>query len=447
VKSVLIVAYHFPPLGGMGSLRVARFAKYLPPNGWLSTILTVRDDPTRPHDLSLLGKLPDNLCVVRTPAFRRPSTVIVPPWSASSRKPRTSNSPTVDRQTKRCPRVVARSMSAMVRARVRDAILFPDPQIGWVPFALAHGLKLLCSERPDVLLVTGPPWSALVVGAALSRVTGVPLVSDFRDPLADYAFRDTWCRAQRALAAQLESYVCSTSQAILVVSPQMRHGLIARHGDRVAGKVAIVANSFDPADFPNQGGPLQTNCRFTIAYVGSFYRSISPATFLQGVADFIGKQGLSPADIVVRVAGQTGPELATEVQQAGMENFVDVLGYVQHSTAVRVMRGADVLALIVPDVRRSEAIVTGKVFEYLASGNPILALAPTGAARDLALRSGRAVCADPEDAAAVCRALCEMYQSWERGGPVTQGKERLDLEQYSSLATTRQLARVLNAVA
>jgi glycosyltransferase involved in cell wall biosynthesis len=447
VKSVLVVAYHFPPLGGMASLRMARFAKYLPCHGWQPTILTARHDPARPRDLSLSRELPQDLRVLRTRAVRRPGAAIVRRCSRSYLKAGTSSSPAVDCQAGRSPRVVARRVIAVVKGRVKDAILFPDPQIGWVPFALLHGLQLLFSERPEVLMVTGPPWSALVAGASLSRATGVPLVSDFRDPLADYAFRDTWCRAQRAFAARLERYVCETSRAILVVSPQMKEGLMRRHGDRVGGKITTVSNSFDPADFKNQGRAPRANCRFSIAYVGSFYRSISPTTFLQGLSQFIRKQGLSPAEVVVTLVGQSGPEVAAEVQGAGLQEFVEVLGYVEHATALSIMRRAHVLTLIVPDGPRTEAIVTGKVFEYLASGKPILALVPPGAARDLALQSGSAVCVHPGAALAVSQALSQIYGSWKAGAPALQGNNRFNLAQYSSLATTRLLAEVFDDIA
>ena len=102
----------------------------------------------------------------------------------------------------------------------------------------------------------------------------------------------------------------------------------------------------------------------------------------------------------------------------GLDAVTDEGGVVTHAEAVGEMAAAGLLFLSIEPVRNAGGILTGKLYEYLASGRPVLALGPRDgdAARLLAdVGGGRLL--DWDDADGVEAVLRDAYAAWERGEP------------------------------
>ncbi|MBI4531732.1 MAG: glycosyl transferase family 1, partial [Candidatus Latescibacteria bacterium] len=146
MKSVLIVAYYFPPMGLSGVQRTVKFAKYLPRFGWSPTILTVHTVDYLAYDPSLLDDLPDGIPIVRTSSADVLSLLRV------IRRPH-SRPATVRSGIGLNPPERLRSLLNYIS----QALLLPDNKVGWFPFALARGRKLLRERRFDAIYATAPP--------------------------------------------------------------------------------------------------------------------------------------------------------------------------------------------------------------------------------------------------------------------------------------------------
>src|SRR5205807_913119 len=166
-KRVLFVSYLFPPVGGAGVQRAAKFVKYLPACGWIPSVLTVANPSVPVRDESLVAEIPPQ-AVIRRARPWEPSYAVK--GMVAAREPAGAHP----------LRTVGRLARNLVHGVVKT-LLQPDPQVLWLPGAMRQGLKLLREIRHDVILATAPPFSSFLVAARLSRKTGLPLILDYRD--------------------------------------------------------------------------------------------------------------------------------------------------------------------------------------------------------------------------------------------------------------------------
>ena len=166
-RRVLLIAYNFPPVGGAGVQRPAKWAKYLRRCGWEVTVLTTENPSVPVRDESLLADLPDDVRIVRArtwePDYRVKQSLV------------TGNT------TK--PGLLTRIKSAVkgLARRVVKLALQPDPQVLWNPNALRAGAAALREQPHDAILVTAPAYSSFFIGASLKKQFGIPLILDYRD--------------------------------------------------------------------------------------------------------------------------------------------------------------------------------------------------------------------------------------------------------------------------
>ncbi len=198
-QRVLIVAYVFPPVGGAGVQRVTKFVKYLPEFGWEATVLTTENPSVPLTDESLLADVPPQTKIVRArtlePGYAFKRSFLAGNASAASNVEQAARLLATSKDfengvnrrgsTGEPPMLrILGAATAYVKRFLRGAVnllLQPDPQVLWNHHAIEAGLRILSQEKHDAIFVTAPPFSSLLVGAELSRRTGLPLVLDYRD--------------------------------------------------------------------------------------------------------------------------------------------------------------------------------------------------------------------------------------------------------------------------
>jgi glycosyltransferase involved in cell wall biosynthesis len=210
----------------------------------------------------------------------------------------------------------------------------------------------------------------------------------------------------------------------------------------------VIHNGFDPADFgpmdfgPGQGPPED---RFTLVYVGSLYGSRNPDALWRALAS-LRARGEVP-ELRLRLVGRIGADVLAALGTHGLDAITEHVPYVPHDEAVREMQRASALLLTVESYRHERGNLTGKVYEYLAAGRPIVALGPVeGDAADLLRGTGAGRMLDRDDADAVADHLRTLYAAWERGDEVA-GASKAAAAPYSRRAETAELAAVLRDLA
>ena len=344
MRRVLIVAYYFPPIGGIGSIRAASFARFLPEFGWEATVLAPANTP-HPTDRSLdVGEVQ----VVRTRSLE---------ISRLGRRPGTG-ADTADMAAP--PQPVARSAPSRWLRRVATQVVFPDAQIGWYPAAAAAGKRLL-RERPfDLIFSSAFPITSHLVAMTLKRRASLPWVAEWRDPWSD----DSELRVVSAAALRVERAMAAAADAV-VLPNQMWAEYFAR---RWGVEPAVIGHGSDtafPRTVPRPNPPV-------LAYVGSYDPGKqSLETLWLALAEMRQRGQAIPR---LRWVG-TFPDVArTELERHGLGDILDVTGFVSHPESLDLM--SEAAGLVACGYLDTGPLSLGfrpaKLLEYLASGVPII---------------------------------------------------------------------------
>ncbi|PAP79402.1 hypothetical protein B1759_13815 [Rubrivirga sp. SAORIC476] len=411
--------------------RTLKTVKYLRDAGFEPVVLTVEDGAFPSRDASLAADVPEGVEVIRTKA-PDPFTLYARLTGADS-----------------VPTGAVSQGGRLSRAAlwVRANLFLPDARVGWVPFAKLAGRrrvgKAFRAHMPFAAVVTsGPPHSVHLVGRRLQRM-GVPWVADFRDPWTAINFYDDlpMSAPARRLDAWLERRVLRGADAVTTVSPTWARHLENRGGIR-RGSVEVVHNGVDEADLGDAEGVAVREDAFVLTHVGSLYATRDPAALWEAVAA-LHAEGRVPS-LVIRLVGKTDAAVREAAEATGVP--VEVEPYVDHAEAVREQARAALLLLSIERFSADAGMITGKLYEYLASGRPTLALGPVGGdAAALLEETGGGTLLARDDADGVAAALVRHYDAWAAGTPVA-GAPWEAVAPYTRRAQTRRLADVIRAL-
>jgi glycosyltransferase involved in cell wall biosynthesis len=370
-QRVLIVAYAFPPTGGVGVQRVTKFVKYLPRFGWDVSVLTPSNPSVPLLDSSWSADVPADALICRARTFEPPYAVKdLISGARGARDARAAWMPSGARHVLR---------------GIASRVLQPDPQVLWFPAAVREGRRLLHSVPHAAILATAPPFSCLLIGAALQRASGLPLVLDYRDEW-DLASRfqenKRFGPVVRRLNRSIERRIVRRACAILATTDASARSLEAIR-DRAGGQALVrrIRNGFDPDDFARTG-PVpgaEPRSRYRVTYTGTLWNLASVRPLVEAI-DRLGRQapGLAARLEVVLAGRRTADQEALLARLSGLPVEVVRHPYLPHAAIVDLMRAADLLCLLKTTVPGAERSVNAKVFEYMAARRPILAIAPRG---------------------------------------------------------------------
>lgn len=308
------------------------------------------------------------------------------------------------------------SLRSLMIGAVRR-VLCPEPEILWVPFALRKARRLMRRHNFDVVLVTVPPFSALVLGSALKReFPSIVLVSDFRDEwlgfyLKDFEFQNSDYTRRRAESIERETV--QRSDLVAAVNRSSRDEIRGRYPDQPESKFVVAPNGYDPEAFTTFKPRPHNSLRMVITHVGTVYKTASPRAYLEALDQL-------PDDIRSRVESRFVGRIADE-ERALMDSRksqVKTYGFMPQAEALKLMEETDYLVLTMTN----EISVPGKVFEYMASGKPILAITPPDSEVDRILReTGAGVCASPDDPVGIQTMLIRAFENWKTGAQHLDG--------------------------
>jgi glycosyltransferase involved in cell wall biosynthesis len=395
LKRLLLIAYYFPPLAGSGVFRSLRMSRYLPRHGWDVTVVAAAATARVPKDPDLAAEIPSSVTVERTGSIEPRNALIA-----------------LDKL----------GLSGLARA-IEPWFLIPDDQRGWVPFATRRALALHEAHPFHAVVATAGPYSSLLVGRAVKRRAGIPLVADFRDewttnPYITGRYPTAW---HRRYNRDLETSVLRESDRVVCVSRPWLDTLRGLVPEQPDGKFRVHENGYDAAHFESVT-PKRADT-FRVVYAGTFYGHRSPKAFLEGVRRALGENRIPASDLEIR--------------------FVDRRPFRE---ALRELSDAAVLLLVIPR-EGGAGNHTGKLFNYLAAARPILCLAPEpNVAADLVRESLSGVVAPPDDPAAISDALVALWRDW-KDGRVLPGRRPEIVARYEADAQAKAYAETLSEAA
>ncbi len=411
---VLLVTMYFPPAGGGGVQRPLKLAQYLPALG-IETHVLAPEDPKWVHRDTEL-RVPTQAWVHRVryvgPRARKPAEELRAATGAVEK--------------------------AVVQAQVTARrLLLPDASVTWNLTAVPAAIRLVHREKIDVVITTSPPGSVHLVGAAVKGTTGARWLADLRDPLVANQHRradTTATRARQATNERLARLVARQADAISCVSEAIAEEVRALEP---RGVVRTIANGCDFDDFA--GLEYEPAPRFRITHAGSFFGRRDPRPFLEALAG-------SGLDVIARFVGDFRSSDRDWAESLGLGDRLELVPYAPRAESLRLQRDSEALLLLVPDADgRGRGVLSGKVFEYLAAGRPILAVVPPdGAAADLVRSTGAGLVVAPDDVDGIRGALEELHGRFVNGGvPAVELPEsvRDDLSRRSRVEDMAELLR------
>lgn len=431
-RKLLIVAYWFPPAGGIPVQRALSLAKYLPRCGFEVHVLAPGNPPAPMYDPELIKQVPAEVRVHRAMTPMPPSGLRRRLWrSISPSKARGQAAGSV--QAKAAGRGWKTRLTELVRR-----LLSPDPEVVWVPFASWRARRIVRQFEIDAVLVTAPPFSAFLIGNALKReFPHIRLISDFRDDwlrffLAAFDFQKSDSIRRRAQA--IERATVELSDVVVVVTRSLLKETRERYPEQPEGKFVCVPNGYDPDTFADFKPRSHNQSKVLITYVGTVYTATSPRYYLDALDEM-------PEQIRSRVETRFVGRI-TEEERAFLESrnsSVRILGFMSQAEAVRHMEETDYLLLTMTD----PTAATGKIYEYLATGKPILAFAPPGGEVGQVLaETGAGWCADPEDRTAIQAMLRKVVEA----APAVEGaslRNREAIRRYERPRLAAELGKLI----
>jgi len=393
---LLLIAYAFPPVGGIMVMRALSLAKYLPACGFEVHVLSAANAAAPLRDPGLLAHVPPSVTLHHAFTPELPFHFRKRLWNLVARH---KDSTTASSSSGSAP-------SESFLARLARRIFSPDPQVAWVPFAIRAARRIIRRHRIQAVLVTAPPFSTFLIGNSLkSSFPHVRLISDFRDEwlrfyLTDFDFlRSDFTRRR---AEQIESRTVSLSDLVVAVTESSLREIRSRYPNQPDSKFALVHNGFDPDALrplfqhppAPAGGPKS---KVVITHLGTAYRTASPSFFLdaiQSLPDEIRSR------LEIRFIGRVSETEERLLASSGPN--IRVLGFLPQQQALAQLAETDYLLLTMTN----EFSLPGKLFEYLASGKPIIALSPDhGEVARLIAETGAGWCVPHDQPEAIRRVV------------------------------------------
>ena len=427
---MLMIAAAFPPTGGSGVQRPAKFAKYLPAFGWSPIVWASGRMHGLPEDATLLADLPSEVTIHRWNrglAMRR--------WQRRLRG--------LGDRVAGLSRIT-QAVDWRVESWIADRA-WPDDCAAWAKTSVAPLRRLIRGEGVDAIYSTYSPASNHLLALDLKTATHRPWIADFRDLWTDECRYDEVAPDRRRADRELEQTILEKADVVIGVSPRQTE-ILAGHVPSQRAKFVTMTNGFDPDDFrsPCREKTDEAGARFVLAYVGRFDRYRVNAVLLDGFRRFATLLGPERDRFVFRVVGHATEDTRAKVTETGLP--CEFTGPVQHAEAIREMTEADALLVSTADSGpNADSVIVGKTFEYLASGRPILCVGPRDGECERIVRSCKAGLTVSFDAPAIAAALNTLFDGWRSGRPLG-GCAADRLEPYSRATLTRRLAQLLDGL-
>ncbi len=434
-KTLLYVTFWHPSGGGTGVHRTIKLTRQLAAAGWGVTVLSgpapagAGDDGTA------------NFESVTARGFFAPKagpTVVAP-------KPPAATSP--DRPS-------------WLRARLREAVFFPDPQILWTPSGFAAARRALRGRRVSLVFCSGPPFSVFLLGRMLASRFRAPLVLDYRDVWLDHPWWPVPGWRKRA-DAWLERRILSRAQLVIANHERMKEMFLARN-PQIAGRCLVLPNGYDPEELGPPVRPAwRPGQRFEIVYSGTLYGPVEgkdtageplsvqrPGPFLEALRRLSDRGAFGPGGVHATFVGakpwtREAETLSACARQCGVESLVEILPRMDKKDTVPIIRRAHLLLNI---LYYTEAQVAQKIYDYIHLEIPVLSLLrDTRPNEEITRRAGAGPIVDPGDTPGIASAIESILSAYERGTPFGRG-DRAFIETFDVRGQAALLAQRLDQI-
>ncbi|MGC4040189.1 MAG: glycosyltransferase family 4 protein [Flavobacterium sp.] len=425
-KKLLIISYYWPPAGGPGVQRWLKFVKYLPDYN-IQPIVYIPENPTYPIiDKGLESEVSEKAIILKNK--------ITEPYGFASffskNKTRKISSGIIPNKKKQ-------SFIEKALLWVRGNLFIPDARFLWVKPSVAYLKKYIIENNIDTIVTSGPPHSLHLIGLELQKDLGVKWFADFRDPWTTIGYHKALKLSSYAEKKHkaLEKEVLASADCIIVTSKTTKTEFEAL----TSRPIEVITNGYDIEKIVKQ--PLDE--KFTLAHIGSFLSDRNPRILWKALQELIKENKDFKNDFRLKLIGATSQEVLDTISEFRLDGFVENLGYVSHQEAVEHQRKSQVLLLIEIDSEDTKSIIPGKLFEYMVSERPIIAIGPDGSDfSEMITSTNTGVFFTYDEKEKLKELLLKYYREYQKQDLKVHA---VGLQKYSRKNLTEQLARLITS--
>lgn len=403
MNKVLIITYYWPPSGGSGVQRWLKFVKYLPSFGWEPHVFTPENPSFAVQDPSLEKDVPPEAEVMRLPIWEPYDIFFRLSGLMGSRKQATPTSLVAAKN---------KSFFQKVSTWIRGNFFIPDPRRFWIRPSVSFLSDYIQRNQITVIITTGPPHSIHLIGLRLKkRYPHVKWLADFRDPWTEWGMWDSLMvsNAVRRLHKRMENNVLSKADEVITITP-----FYVRRFEALSGRrVRLLTNGYDEDDFRNMVSTRSE--KFTMRHVGIVNEKCDPRPFMKALEAEMSSNRSFAADVRLEFIGEVHPDFKRFVfDHAGLNSVTSFIGNIPHDQLMALYGSSSLLLLILTGYKDAEGFLPGKLFEYFATGLPVLGVGPVSGDAALMIKDTRAgVMIASDDEAGIRTALRETYGKWK----------------------------------
>ena len=425
MKKALIIAYYWPPAGGPGVQRWLKFVKYLRDFD-VEPIVYVPENPSYPiNDNSFVDEIPEGIKVIKQP--------IKEPYKLASKFSK-GDSNTISKGI--IKNSSKQSLKEKLMLFIRGNFFIPDARIGWVKPSVQFLNKYIRENGIEVVITTGPPHSLHLIALKLKNKLAFNWIADFRDPWTTIGYHKKLKLLPMAKLKHknLERKVLTTADQIIVTSPTTKTEF-----KRITDTpIEVITNGYDV----NSVNEFEPDKKFTIAHIGSLLSERNPEVLWKALGDISRDDKVFQSQFQLNLVGAVSNEILQAIERHELFQFVNLVGYVSHEEAIRHQKQSQVLLLVEIDSEETKCIIPGKLFEYMASNRPILAIGPEGSDIEAIItKTNTGAFFTYEQYNEIKDKILTYFQSFRKGQLQSHA---VGLQQYSRKSLTKKLAGIIH---
>ena len=437
-KAILYISFAYPPIGAVGSIRSAKITKYLYENGWIPHV--VAGVPfSSPSAMNLQKEIPSHfvhhISFFDPMRFSHPKGIdhlsdnplnpIInqfhePTWKKVAKC--LNNNRTIGNISKH---FIPMSITRM-----------PDRRFTWIKPAYKACMDILRQENIDLIFSSSSPPSCAIVASMVQKKSDLPWIAEFRD-LWSRNHVDIKTRLFSWIEEKYERRVLKNASALVTVSEPFRQELIDLHNK----PAYVIYNGFDVKDFENDVPLLKT---FTITYTGSIYKYLQdPSPLFKAIAILKERDPPIVKNLKVKFFGKGYEKLIDFLAKSfDIEDYVSFCGEVDCLSAITAQKESSLLLLLEWNDPSAKGVIPGKLFEYLASGRPILAIGFPGAIYEMLKKTNSGILLN--DSEEIVKFLRKSIGLFHRDPDLGFRANKREIKKFSRESQTKILIRIFN---
>ncbi len=432
MKKVLIITYYWPPSGGAGVQRWLKFVKYLKQFEWEPIVYTVENGEMPEIDHSLEKDIPSGTTILKQPIWE--------PYQAyktliGQKKSEKINAAFLNESKKK------KSILNDLAIWVRGNLFIPDARKFWIKPSIAYLTEYLKSNKVDAIISSGPPHSMHLIAKGLKKkFPQLKWIADFRDPWTNIDFyKDLKLSAMADRKhKQLEKEVLSMADRVISVGKTMSDELCAINNIPAQNtKFSVICNGYDEEDL--QQGHVIKDQKFSIAHIGTLVKSRNPEGLWQVLSDLTKTNHAFQDLLEIKLVGKLDISVVESLEKYGLMPYVRKIEYLPHNEVIIEQQRSKVNLLLVNNTPNAKGILTGKFFEYLSAGAPILAIGPTnGDLAEILNETKAGYISDFNDRENLKKNILLLFEN------ATPERDTEAIKKYSRRNLTKKLTEILN---